>query len=103
MSLVPDFDLSFLDRQRIKRTEDKILDREIIFDSLLDTLSKLRELWSRDCLCESPVDCTCSFLIMELEEQMSEVRLNMKRVQVLHKRVQSIAQIVCSSYLGFLY
>jgi len=94
MSRYPDLDLSFLDRQRTKRIEDKILDLQVMLDSLLDTLSKLRGQWARNCLCNSPADCACALLIEELEEQMSEARLQMKRAEILHKRVQGITQIV---------
>ncbi|PMD46644.1 hypothetical protein L207DRAFT_577491 [Hyaloscypha variabilis F] len=94
MSRYPDLDLSFLDRQRTKRIEDKILDLQVMLDSLLDTLSKLRRQWAKNCLCNSPADCACALLIEELEEQMSETRLQMKRAEILHKRVQGITQIL---------
>ncbi|PMD54055.1 uncharacterized protein K444DRAFT_134739 [Hyaloscypha bicolor E] len=94
LSPLPDLVLNFLDRQRIKRVEDKILDLEVIFGSLLDTLSKLQRQSRRFCLCQGHKNCTCSLIIEELEEQMKEVQLNTKRAGILHKRVQGVAQIL---------
>jgi hypothetical protein len=96
LSPFPDVVLNFLDRQRIKAVEDKILDLEIIFDSLFDTLSKLVRQSRRFCLGQHHEHCTCALIIEDFEEQMNVVRLNIKRTEILHKRVQGIAQIVRS-------
>jgi hypothetical protein len=87
--------LSFLDRQRVKVLEDQILDLVTIFDSLYDTLSRLQQQCRRHCAGDACPDCTCSNIIEELEEQMHDVQLNLKKVDLLHKRAQGTAQLVC--------
>jgi hypothetical protein len=91
----PDFAVNFLDRQRMKMLEDKILDLILIFDSLLDTLSQLQRQCRRHCLGKLCEDCKCAITVEELKEQMHDTQVNLRRVKVLHKRAQSTAQLVC--------
>ena len=99
LSPIVDFS-SFVDRQRLKIIEDKILDLVIIFESLYSTLSKLKHQCHKHCIPGVCVDCTCSSIIDELEDQMCEMQLNLKKADVLYKRVQGIAQLVRTTPLA---
>lgn len=95
LSPLPELVVDFIDRQRIKRIEEKILNLMVIFDSLHDTLSQLQRQCRRHCLGPVCEDCRCHLAIEDFEEQINETRLNLKKTEVLHKRVQGIAQMVC--------
>ncbi|KAE8443567.1 hypothetical protein EG329_001729 [Mollisiaceae sp. DMI_Dod_QoI] len=69
LSPLTDFAVNFVDRQRLKMIEDKVLDLVIIFES-------------------------CSSTIEELEEQMHEAQVNLKKADILHKRAQGTAQLL---------
>jgi hypothetical protein len=92
----PDSGIEFLDRQRMRMIEDKILDLIVIFESLQDTLSQLQRHCRRQCrgprLCEN---CKCTTTIEELKDQMRVTQFNLKRVEVVYKRAQSTTQLVC--------
>jgi hypothetical protein len=94
ISPLTDFTISFVDRQKLKLIEDKILNLVIIFESLYGTLSKLKHQCKSHCLEKHCMDCTCSSTIDEFEEQMHEVQVNLKKADVLHKRAQGTAQLV---------
>ncbi|KAL5315476.1 hypothetical protein ACEPPN_016344 [Leptodophora sp. 'Broadleaf-Isolate-01'] len=89
-----DFMVPFLDRQRLKTTEDKILDLKIIFDCLSHTVSHLSRQCQSNCLGMQCIDCRCPEMIEELEEQLHDIEINIKRTEVLHKRAQATAQLV---------
>jgi hypothetical protein len=74
--------------------EDKILDLVIIFDSLYNTLSKLHLQCRNHCMGSDCVDCSCTAILEEFEDQMHDVQLNLKKADVLYKRVQSTANLV---------
>lgn len=88
--------IDFLDRQRMRMIEDKILDLVVIFESLQDTLSQLQRQCCRQCLgprlCEN---CNCTTTIEELKDQMRVTQIYLKRVEVVYKRAQSTTQLVC--------
>ena len=94
LSPLTDFQVNFVDRQRLKMIEDKVLDLVIIFESLYNTLSKLRRQCELHCMGDRCVDCTCSSTVEELQEQMHEAQVNLKKVDVLYKRAQGTAQLV---------
>jgi hypothetical protein len=96
LSPLTDFAVNFVDRQRLKMTEDKILDLVIIFESLFNTISKLHLHCQNRCLGTECIDCCCSAVLEAFEDQMNDVRLNLKKVDVLHKRAQSTAKLVCA-------
>lgn len=74
--------------------EDKVLDLVIIFESLHSTLAKLRKQCEAHCLGDACYECNCASIIDELEEQMHEAEVNLKKADVLHKRAQGTAQLV---------
>lgn len=94
LSRLTDFDLNFIDRQRMQMIIDKVLDLVIIFESLYNTLSKLQSQCRLHCLGDRCRDCSCSNTIEELGEQMHEAQVNLKKVDILHKRAQGTAQLV---------
>jgi hypothetical protein len=94
LSPFADSALNFVDRQRLKRIEDKVLDLVIIFESVYNTLEKLQRQCRIHCLKDSCQDCTCSRTVEELEEQMYEAQMNLRKADVLHKRARSTGQLV---------
>jgi hypothetical protein len=94
LSPLTNFDINFIDRQRLKMTEDKILDLVIIFESLYNTLSKLHIQCRNHCLGDNCKDCNCASTLDELEDQMHDVQLNLKKADILYKRAQSTAKLV---------
>ncbi|KAH8651810.1 hypothetical protein BGZ60DRAFT_420312 [Tricladium varicosporioides] len=94
LSPLTDFAVNFVDRQRLKMIEDKVLDLVIVFESLYNTLSKLRDQCRSHCLGSQCRDCTCYLTNEELEEQMHEAQVNLKKVDILHKRAQGTAQLL---------
>ena len=94
ISPLTNFPINFVDRQKLKMIEDKILNLVIIFESLYSTLSKLKHQCKSHCLEKHCMDCTCSSTIDEFEEQMHEAQVNLKKADVLHKRAQGTAQLV---------
>ncbi|KAH7386569.1 hypothetical protein BKA64DRAFT_646116 [Cadophora sp. MPI-SDFR-AT-0126] len=86
--------MPFLDRQRLKMIEDKILDLKIIFDSLLNTIKRLRRQCEIGYLKGMPSEFLVHSIIDDLEEQMQEIELNVKRVEVLHLKAQATAQLI---------
>jgi hypothetical protein len=94
LSPLTDFAVNFVDRQRLKLTEDKILDLVIIFESLYNTISKLHLQCRNNCKGAECVDCNCATILEDFEDQMQDVQLNLKKVDVLYKRAQSTAKLV---------
>jgi hypothetical protein len=94
VSPLVDFAVNFVDRQRLKVIEDKILDLVIIFESLYNTLSKLKQQCCKHCIPGLCMDCTCLSVIEELEDQMYETQINIKKADVMYKRANGITQLV---------
>lgn len=94
LSPLTDFAINFVDRQRLKMTEDKILDLVIIFESLYNTLSKLHLQCRNHCMGGDCIDCGCTAILKEFEDQMHDVQLNLKKADVLFKRAQSTAKLL---------
>lgn len=94
LSPLLDFNINFVDRQRLKMMEDKVLDLMIIFESLYNTLSMLQTQCQKHCLDPGCQDCTCQSTIEELEEQKHEAQVNLSKVRILQKRAQATAHLV---------
>ncbi|KUJ21645.1 uncharacterized protein LY89DRAFT_729158 [Mollisia scopiformis] len=94
LSPLTDLKVNFVDRQRLKMIEDKVLDLVIIFESLYNTLAKLRKQCETHCLGAACYECNCASIIDELEEQMHEAEVNLKKADILHKRAQGTAQLL---------
>ena len=94
-----DISIKFIDRQRLKQTEDKILDLKIIFESLYNTLWKLQKQCQIHCVEARCKECTCSRTMEEFEEQMNEAQVNLKKVEVLHEKAQGTAHMVSNCIL----
>lgn len=94
-SPLADSAVKFLDRQRLKVLEDKILDLVTIFESLYNTLSVLQQQSRKQCRQTLCVDCRCPAIIEALDEQMGDVEMNLKRAEVLHRRAQGTSRLVC--------
>lgn len=89
-----DLPLTFLDRQRLQLLEDKILDSSIIFESIQDTLGRLKRQCGKHCLKDMCVDCKCATTCDDFEDFEHDVQLNLKKTKTLHKRVKGVTQLV---------
>lgn len=97
ISQFSDLPITFLDRQRLQLLEEKILDLLVIFDSILDTVSRLKLQCRKHCRQDTCVDCTCSTIFEDYEDLERAVQLNVKNTQTMYKRAQGITQLVSSS------
>ena len=79
--------------------EDKILDLVIIFESLSNTIDQLQRRCRSHCLGPLCEDCTCLLTVDELEEQIHEIQVNLGKANILHKRVEGTAKLVCSALI----
>jgi hypothetical protein len=98
LSAVLDFEINFTDRQQLKILEDQALDGLVVLDATADTISNLRD--EVEYACPTP-SIQRSQIIRRLRAQLSEVQLNRKKVEALHKRIQGTASLVWSFY-GYL-
>ncbi|KAK0111784.1 hypothetical protein ONS96_001053 [Cadophora gregata f. sp. sojae] len=94
LSPLANFPINFVDRQRLKVMEDKILDLKIVFESLYNTVTKLQRQCQIHCLGSSCPQCICNNIIEEFEEQKHEIKVNMKKADILHQRSQGTAQLL---------
>lgn len=88
--------MKFIDRQKLKKVEDQVLDLVTIFESLYSTLLKMQQQCKRHCVPERCTDCMCLSIIEDLSEQMDEIKDNLRNVDVLHRRVKGTAHLVSS-------
>ncbi|CAG8978317.1 hypothetical protein HYALB_00005903 [Hymenoscyphus albidus] len=89
-----DFVVKFIDRQKLKKIEDQVLDLITVFESSQNTLLRLQRQYKIHCVPERCLECICSMVIEEFEEQICEIRENLKKVEVLHQRVQGTAHLL---------
>ena len=85
---------TFLDRQRLQLMEDKILDLVVIFDSLLDTILRLKLQCQKHCRDDACVDCRCMAINDNFEQLEYDIQLNLKKIDTLYKRAQGTTQLV---------
>jgi hypothetical protein len=102
LSPLVDFAINFIDRQRLKMMEDKVLDLMIVFESVQNTLSMLIKQCQKYCSGPECLDCHCETTIQELEEQMQEAQVNLNKVKILHKRARGTADLVSTRILKSL-
>lgn len=97
LSPLTDININFIDRQRLKLLEDRVLDLQVIFDSSTNTVEHVRRQCTIYCetYCSSSLKrCNCREVGQELDELLAELRMNQKKADVLHKRAQATAQLV---------
>jgi hypothetical protein len=99
LALLVDFAVNFIDQQRLKTVEDKVLDLMIVFESLQSTIAMLVRECTRNCLGSDCVDCICGATSEKLFAQLREVEVNLRKTQVLHKRVQSTATLLSQTVI----
>ena len=100
LSPLTDFEVNFIDRQRLKMIEDKVLDLVIIFESLANTLTGIKRQCDIHCLKEWCYECNCTMISEELGEQIYEAQVNIKKADILYKRAQGTAQLASVLFLN---
>ena len=87
--------VSFLDRQRLQLLEYRIIDLVVVFESMLDTLARLKLQCEKHHWEGGPClsDCSCAATSENFEELEHDVQLNLKRADTLHKRAQGTTQL----------
>ncbi|PVH74785.1 hypothetical protein DL98DRAFT_19703 [Cadophora sp. DSE1049] len=94
LSPLANFPINFIDRQRLKMIEDKILDLKIVFESLYNTVTKLQRQCQIHCQGSGCSQCVCDNIVEEFEEQRHEIQVNMKKADILYQRGQGTAQLL---------
>jgi len=94
VSSVVNFTPNFVDRQKMKMIENKVLDLLVILESLRNTLYMLKRRCENQCLGMECENCTCGRISEELEERILENQIDLRIAKVLLKRAQGMAQLV---------
>jgi hypothetical protein len=97
VSPVVNFTPDFVDRQKMKMIENKILDVLVILESLRNTFSMLKHRCENQCLGTECKDCTCRRISEELEERILETQIDLRIAKVLLRRAEGMAQLVRSN------
>jgi hypothetical protein len=103
LSPLKDFTINFIDRQRLKQIEDKVLDLKIIFESLQNTVIKMQRQCKSHCTTDCCQKCICSSVLDDLKELDYEIDVNLRRSEILYKRTQGTAHLVCLLYSFSVY
>jgi hypothetical protein len=92
--------VGFLDRQRLARLSDKVLDLKLVFESFMDTTQKLLEACKINCKYAACSDCQCPNIWKSFQNLQNDTRLNMKKAQILYERIESAVKLVGLRVLG---
>ena len=81
------------------------MDLELIFDSMLNSVTGIRTQCYRCCQeqCKKSLKCHCGGILDELDLHVQEIELHIKRAKVLRGRASSTAQLVSSLAVELVY
>lgn len=88
------------ERQRLKQVEDEILDLQMIFDSTLDTIDCLVQIYETTKRCvvaDSSVEVdndSPDLVLTALKDRRRDAQLYMSKARTLRAKVQSTSQLV---------
>lgn len=94
---------NFEEGQRLKDSEDRLIDMLLIFDATCDTITSLLDKYQDFCMgCDSTPDdgdsTESDFIVCALQERQRDVRSSRNKVKTLHKKVQGTTHLVSSFY-----
>jgi hypothetical protein len=93
LSSIIDFEINFEDRQKLLVVEGQALDMLTIFESTSDTITSI--LQEYEFVNYGYKDSRSDRTLAGLRDSLREVELYRKKVEVLCKRIQSTASLVC--------
>ncbi|KKA19654.1 hypothetical protein T310_6373 [Rasamsonia emersonii CBS 393.64] len=95
-SHLDDFQVSFVDRQKLKQLEDYITDLQVILDTMVHTATGIRTQCLKWCSrnCTGRERCCCESFLEEFNRFVNEAQMHLSRAQVLHEKVQSTAKLL---------
>ncbi|KAL1970711.1 hypothetical protein VTN77DRAFT_4355 [Rasamsonia byssochlamydoides] len=96
LSHLGDFQVSFVDRQKLKQLEDYTADLKVILQTMVHTVTGIHEQCLKWCSrnCRGRKGCCCESFIEEFDSYVKEAQMHFSRAQVLHERVQSTARLL---------
>ena len=100
LSPLMDFNINFVDRQRLKLLEDLVIDLQVIFESMMSYIKGIRNSCERYCkkLCSAKdSECDCIQVMDQLDLHIAEVELHIARAKILRDRAGATAQLVSLS------
>jgi hypothetical protein len=85
-----------VDRQTLELLKDSVIDLQVILPTLLNTITRVRELCKRCCKthCRKEVECDCDLIMEEFDEHVAEVEIQVNRAEVLRQSANSTASLV---------
>jgi hypothetical protein len=92
-----DFNINFLDRQRLKQLKDSVIDAQVIFHSMTNYTKGIRVQAERYCKYHhltSGIECDCISILDEFDLHIAEVELHIKRTSMLNDRAEATAKLV---------
>ena len=95
-----DFNINFVDRQKLKLLQDLVIDLQVIFESMMSYIKGIRMCCERCCnmLCSrNNSDCIWIEVMDELDLHIAEVEFNIKRAKTLRDRAETTAKLVSLS------
>ena len=89
------------ERQKLKESEDQIIDILAVLTSTADTISSMIQNYNEFCQdfsapLKSTSDIKLDLVHYALQEKLREVHLNQEKVKALHVKVQGTISLVCS-------
>lgn len=91
---LPEFNIDFRDRQRLKTLEDAILNLEIMLSSTIGTISCLMDSLSKPMGQQNGDSSTEETLCNGFSEILNETKLYLTKAQVLEKRIQGASALL---------
>jgi hypothetical protein len=92
-----DFNINFVDRQRLKQLKDSVIDAQVIFHSMTSYTNGIRVQAERYCKylhLASGIECDCISILDEFDLHIAEVELHIKRTSMLNDRAEATAKLV---------
>jgi hypothetical protein len=97
-----DFNINFMDRQKLKLLEDSVIELEVIFDTMITDIKGVRmnceQCCQKICIAKDG-KCDCIEILHELDLHITEVELHIKRAKVLRGQAEATAKLVSLSSL----
>jgi len=97
ISPLTDYEVNFIDRQKLMQLEEMIVDLEVILDSLSDSIDGICKQCQRCCqtFCSNATEnCVCGQILDELNLCTRHIDVDIRRAGFLQKKVKATARLV---------
>ncbi|KAH8648291.1 hypothetical protein BGZ60DRAFT_423072 [Tricladium varicosporioides] len=92
-----DFNINFLDRQKLKQLKDSVIDAQVIFYSIINYTKGIQAQAKRYCEylhLSSGIKCDCISILDEFDLHIAEVEIYIKRTSMLNDRAEATAKLL---------